>query len=186
MRLARFGVAVTMAATLSATWAAGTLVVPKQIEFDGKTYTVDFEKAMPQQAIHEYTTDGEKASTWDWTRLLTINQLDVGKGTLAQWAEVTRINLQRQKPTPFLMFDVQKDEAWVRIVYPPEKAHPTYEANSWHARLVDGCGMMVVQFARQIAAPDGKSDEALFAQAKAATERDLGLLKGLAVGASCQ
>ncbi|GAB7129236.1 hypothetical protein JCM19000A_37440 [Silvimonas sp. JCM 19000] len=186
MRMARYLVAAWVMVTVSSAWAAGTLVVPKQIEFDGKTYTVDYEKAMPQQAIHMYASDGEKASSWTWTRLLTINQLDVGRGTLAQWAKVTQINFERQKPTPFVLFEVKGDEAWARIVFPPEASHPTYEAQAWHARLVEGCGMAVVQFARQIAAPDGKADAALFEQAKAGTARDLGFLKELGWGGRCQ
>lgn len=142
-----------------ATAQAAQLQAPQEISLGGKTYRQVYTNANAQQAIWEYTTDGEKVEDWQWTRLVTINHLKIGDVPLSRWLDVVKQMLDRTQPPPRYRIEPDGQGVQVRIVYQPNPANPrtdTYEANVWIARPVAACGGIVnLQFARQHPARPG-------------------------------
>ena len=185
--LFRTGFLASACLVASAVYAAGAMLkAPEQLELDGQVYQLGGRQNLPQQLSWQYTTGGEKAAGWNWTRLLTLNQINIGKASLETWAQATETNFNRQKPQPWSHFETRPDQAWVQVIFPPDASHPTYESHAWHGQMVPGCGgLLVVQFSRQIAAAASAVGAAVPAEVQQQNDADMAALKKLAWQADC-
>ncbi|AIR59197.1 hypothetical protein LH23_00550 [Cedecea neteri] len=156
------------------------LTAPQSIAFAGKTYGQSFTRSTPQQAVWEYTTDGEKAENWQWTRLITVNQIKIN-APLDRWMQATALELNRTVPKPH--FDVARngDVAEVRIIYlpkPGDAKQSGYESDVWLAR--EACGGIVnLQFARQYPADPKVTENEMVKRIKGDNDKDMAALQAL-------
>ncbi len=163
------------------------LTAPQSIAFAGKTYGQSFTRSTPQQAVWEYTTDGEKAENWQWTRLITVNQIKLN-APLDRWMQATAVELNRTVPKPH--FDIAKngDVAEVRIIYlpkPGDAKQSGYESDVWLAR--EACGGIVnLQFARQYPADAKVTENDMVKRIKADNDKDMAALQALNWKAECR
>ncbi|ATF91327.1 Uncharacterised protein [Cedecea neteri] len=156
------------------------LNAPQTIAFAGKTYGQSFTRSTPQQAVWEYTTDGEKAENWAWTRLITVNQLKIN-ATLDRWMQATVVELNRTTPKPHYSVVKHGDVSEVRIINLPKPGDARqggYESDVWIAR--EACGGIVnLQFARQYPADAKVAENDMVKRIKADNDADMTALQAL-------
>ena len=139
---------------------AGSLDVPKQIEFMGKSYQLAFQNTDPNgSAIYEYTAKNE--SVEKWTSLVTINYANVKNITKERWVQVIKDLLVKGVPAPAPYSDVYSKGKYgfAKVVYFGNmNGQPMFESNVQKSFFNVCDGWATLQYAQRYEVKPNQSE----------------------------